>query len=335
MRGFRDNYLDFLGARVARLYPLHILILLLFLATALSARSAAYLATGEFHSIPWQGPRSIEALIANLFMLQGLKAGDLSWNYPAWSISIEFIAYLIFPLVLSSIWPSSKATKIALGGILIGVLAYLAWSTGDDFNQWDGPNTLLRCLPEFMLGTLLYNLFCTGEPWRIFKSDAAAIGVLMVAIALLQVDVSDFAVVVSFAVLLPLLVVNDGMVTKILNIKPLLWLGEISYSLYLVHGFVQFASSRLLASNGITDRDDLSSTASWLLVGGMLALSFGLAAITYPTIEQIGRRQIRRFLGLGKPAAKAPIGAHRSAQLVPVVERSRIRAERNRNAAES
>lgn len=52
------------------------------------------IATGSFESMPLKGPRSLGAIVANLFMLQGLAAGQLSANYPALSISTEFIAYL-------------------------------------------------------------------------------------------------------------------------------------------------------------------------------------------------------------------------------------------------
>ena len=63
----------------------------------------AGLATGSFESIPLTGPRSLGAIIANIFMLQGLSAGQLSWNYPTWSISVEFMAYLAFPFALPAI----------------------------------------------------------------------------------------------------------------------------------------------------------------------------------------------------------------------------------------
>jgi peptidoglycan/LPS O-acetylase OafA/YrhL len=86
-----QNYRNFLVARIARLYPLHLLVLFLFLATALTSQLLLYMRTGLFHGIPLEGARSMGAFAANLFMLQGLAAGELSWNYPAWSISIEFL----------------------------------------------------------------------------------------------------------------------------------------------------------------------------------------------------------------------------------------------------
>lgn len=305
LRDFRGNYFRFLGARVARLYPLHILILLLFLATALSSRTANYVATGDFSSIPLTGARSIGAFFANLLMLQGVKASELSWNYPAWTISIEFIAYLLFPLLLPAIWQASPKWQIAIAAVLLGLLSYLTLLTNDSFNQWDGPTTLLRCLPEFVIGMLLYSLYCSGRFRWLISSDAVALGVLAVALVLLQTGISDFLTVIVFAVLLLAAVGNEGRVTVIVNSKPLLWLGALSYSLYLAHGFVQFGATRLVAAAGVTNRGNIPHLYSLLLIAAMVLTSFGIALLTYLTVERIARRRLRRLFGLAKPKVAA------------------------------
>jgi peptidoglycan/LPS O-acetylase OafA/YrhL len=86
----------------------------------------------------------------------------LSWNYPAWSISLEFMAYLAFPIILYAFWRAGVARKLLLATALVAALGWLAHLTNNDFNQWDGAKSLLRCLPEFMLGMLLYSTFQSG-----------------------------------------------------------------------------------------------------------------------------------------------------------------------------
>lgn len=305
LRDIRGNYFRFIGARIARLYPLHVLILLLFLATALSSRTADYIATGDFSPIPLTGARSISAFFANLLMLQGVKASELSWNYPAWSISVEFMAYLLFPLLLPLIWEAPPKLKVALAAVLFGLLSYLMLLTNDSFNQWDGPTTLLRCLPEFTLGMLMYSLYCSGRLHDWIATDAAAVGLSAVLFVLLQTGVSDFLTVAVFALFILAAVGNNGRVTRLLNATPLLWLGELSYSVYLAHGLVQFGATRLLNAEGINDRGTLSQLPSVLLIGAMFLIACGIAALTYLTVERIARRRLRRLFGLAKPKMAA------------------------------
>jgi peptidoglycan/LPS O-acetylase OafA/YrhL len=305
MRDLRGNYFRFIGARIARLYPLHVLILLLFLATALSSRTADYIATGDFSPIPLTGARSISAFFANLLMLQGIKASELSWNYPAWSISVEFMAYLLFPLLLPLIWQAPARLKVALAAVLFGLLSYLMLLTDDNFNQWDGLTTLLRCLPEFTLGMLMYSLYSSGRIQNWLASDAAAIGLSAALLILLQIGVSDFLTVVVFALFILAAVANQGRVTRVLNAMPLLWLGDLSYSLYLAHGLVQFGATRLLNAEGIGDRGALSQPSSLVLIAAMFLVASGIGVLTYLTVERVGRQHLRRWFGLAKPKMAA------------------------------
>jgi peptidoglycan/LPS O-acetylase OafA/YrhL len=128
---------------------------------------------------------------------------------------------------------------------------------------------------------------------------------LAALLILLQIGMSDFLTVLLFALLLLAAVGNDGRFTHLLNIVPLLWLGELSYSLYLAHGLVQFGATRLLNAEGISDRGSLSHLMSLLLIAAMFLIAFGIAALTYLTVERIARRRLRRLFGLVKPKMAA------------------------------
>jgi peptidoglycan/LPS O-acetylase OafA/YrhL len=74
------------------------------------------------------------------------------------------------------------------------------------------------------------------------------------------------------------------------------WLGDISYSLYLAHGFVQFLTTKILVSAGVQKAADLSYTRSvWLLLA-MLAATLLMAAFTYREVEIVGRSRLRKLL---------------------------------------
>jgi peptidoglycan/LPS O-acetylase OafA/YrhL len=312
MQDVSGNYRNFLVARVARLYPLHLLVLVLFVATALTARVMDYAATGSFETIPLQGARSFGALIANIFMLQGLKASALSWNYPAWSISLEFMAYLAFPFVLPVVWRARAAAKLILALLLFAALAWLAYLTKGDFNQWDGPHALLRCLPEFMLGTLMYSSFRSGASAALLGRDAVVLAVLAGTILSLHLGAPDLLIVAAFAVLILAAVANTGTFARALNIKPLIWLGDISYSLYLIHGLVQYVTTELLDAYGMADRGALSVRLSLALMIVMVAMCLLLAAASYYGVETAGRRYVRALFGVRRPAPVAGASRIRS-----------------------
>jgi peptidoglycan/LPS O-acetylase OafA/YrhL len=305
--GIGEHYRGFLVARVARLYPLHVFVLALFVLVATASQFMSGLATGSFESIPLTGPRSWGAIIANIFMLQGLAAEELSWNYPAWSISVEFVAYLAFPFALPAIARAPNPIRLVLAGLFFAMLAWLSGQTKGDFDQWNGPITLVRCMPEFLLGTLLYFLFREYGKRSWLNTDFTVLTVLVATLACLHFGAPDLLIVSLFASLVLLAVSNGGVFAKLANIGPLIWLGEISYSLYLIHGLIQFIASKGLGALGIKHTAALSSSGSVALMMVMLALCVYCASATYSGIEVIWRRQLRALLSDGQKESSASV----------------------------
>lgn len=299
------NYRSFLIARVARIYPLHLLVLLLFVATVLAAQFSTGGLPHSLRDAPWQGPYSVGAFVANVLMLQGLNAGEWSWNYPAWSISVEFMAYLIFPFALPLIWRASGAAKATAGLAIVALLALLALVTHDNFDQWDGPITLLRCLPEFILGTLLYCAFRELPRNSIVSRDWTAFGVLVLIVVCLHAGAPDLLIAGLFAILVLAAVVNNGAFSRLANAAPLIWLGEISYSLYLLHGLVQFVVDKLLGYFGVEDAANLTIERSLALLVLMVAVCLMASHATYFCVEVGCRRYLRELFG-GRRAKPAP-----------------------------
>ena len=290
-----EHYRSFIVARIARIYPLHVLILLLFVATAVATQFATD-GSSAFHEVPVRGPRSVGAFVANIFMLQGLDAGKLSWNYPTWSISVEFIAYLLFPFALPAIWRATDRTKISIGLLLFGLLVTLAFVTKDDFDQWDGPITLLRCLPEFILGTLLYCAYRAAPEGVFLQKDAVAFFTIAIIVLSLHLNAPDLLIIGLFGVLVLTAVLNGGSFSKCANVAALVWLGNISYSLYLIHGFVQFLAGKLLGRFEIHDHADLSIATSLGLMIAMVVSCLIAAHLSYNYFEVGCRQYLRKLL---------------------------------------
>jgi peptidoglycan/LPS O-acetylase OafA/YrhL len=293
--GHAKNYWSFIGARIARLYPLHLFNLCQFLVVTLAFSLYAYSFAGKFDSIPVYGARSWTALLANLVMLQGVKARELAWNFPAWSISVEFFAYFLFPLALPFVARAKGLGKLLWAGLALSALCLFAYLGNGDFNQWDGPITLLRCLPEFVFGALLYAGFREKLWPNWFKSDTAIVTIIFGVLVLLHFGIPDLIIVVGFPAVILSAVMNAGRMAPILNAAPLVWFGNISYSLYLAHGFVQFLTTKLLQSYGVENAANLSWMNSVWLLFAMLGATVLIASFTYREIEIAGRSRLRKL----------------------------------------
>ncbi len=300
----KRRYWSFLAARIARLYPAHIWVLLLFVATTLGLHAAIRADADPL--IPLGGPRSLLAVFANLFMAQGLHASALSWNYPEWSVSLEFLAYLALPFLLPRLSRAGAAGRTVTALCAFAVLALL-WRLSPDFNQWDGPLALLRCLPEFLLGALLYTVHRSGAGAAILSRDRTLLATALGTALMVHWGAPDILIVPTFAALILAAVANDGRAHALVNARGLVWLGEISYSLYLLHGFVQFVTTDvLLRGFGVGDPASLSQPVSAAVLFLMLASTFVLAAFNHRHIELAGRRLLRAALLPARTSRSAP-----------------------------
>jgi peptidoglycan/LPS O-acetylase OafA/YrhL len=109
-------YSRFLALRLARIYPVHLFTLVLTLVLVVAARLAGF----PHHSSPeFFGAGSF---VANVLLVHawGFCTG-LTWNYPSWSVSCEFLAYLAFPFIaarLRLIRNPVVAAAIVVAGIV-------------------------------------------------------------------------------------------------------------------------------------------------------------------------------------------------------------------------
>jgi peptidoglycan/LPS O-acetylase OafA/YrhL len=296
------RFLPFIRARLARVYPLHLFVLVVFVSLTLAIGGLHHPPGRLTEPIPLTGERSLTALVANLFMLQGLNAGGLSWNYPSWSISTEFMAYLAFPLLLPIVWRAGPRLRLGLTVLLLGALAGFSYATNDYFNQWDGLPAVLRCLDEFLLGCMAYVTFGRNAG-GLLASDWIAFATLGLLLLLLQSNGPDIATVLLFAPLIGAAVANEGRFAQMLNARPLIWLGEISYSLYLVQDLGKYATTESLAAAGLQHRQ-LSIPVSLALGIAMVVACLAVSTLTYRLIEEPARRTMKQGLRLRRTQAE-------------------------------
>ncbi len=141
------DYWNFVVKRFAKIYPLHFIITLIFI-------PVAYIAKYAFH----QESLKIypDTLLQNFLMIHSWgTTKDLSWNFPSWSISAEWFAYLFLFAPLALVYKIRKSVLIFLGiSVVFSFVIY--WLGIPDFTlDRYTMNGLPRIVPEFILGVLI------------------------------------------------------------------------------------------------------------------------------------------------------------------------------------
>jgi peptidoglycan/LPS O-acetylase OafA/YrhL len=235
--------LRFWWRRIARIWPLHAVILAVFVMLAL-----ALAITGRDTSMyPWRELPLHFLLVQNWGMTPAL-----SWNDLAWSISCEMGAYLLFPAVVAlAPWSAMRtSTLVAVAALLLGAIwFYFAVQGTGDLGYAIPRLGLARCLLEFWLGNVLRLLW---ERWRHVPNVAMGAWAAMVALLEggLVLGLPETSYIPGcFAALILALSLDHGAAARVLGGRVLLYLGEISYSTYLVH-FLLFVLFKLAFVHG-------------------------------------------------------------------------------------
>lgn len=279
----------FLWRRIARVWPLHAALLV-----AYAAFAGLLLATGRDASgYPWQELPLHVLLIQNW----GLTP-ELAWNHPAWSISAELAAYLLFPaLVLALRWERVPGWAL-LGGaaLLAAALHALFAALGHDQLGQDIPGLgLWRCLAGFGLGCLACQLW---QRWQALAGAAlwSALGCMGTVAGGIALDLPETAWLPAacFWGLLAL-ALGRGRLVAVLGCRTLIWLGEISYATYLAHVFLFILFKLVFVDASL----QLGWGSLWAYLALLLVVSAGL------------------YYGLERPAqawlnARAPLWVRRS-----------------------
>ncbi|MFJ2684514.1 acyltransferase family protein [Pseudomonas sp. NPDC087342] len=248
----------FLKARIARIWPAHIaaIVLLYLLTSSLNLGALSHLQAGF-------------TALANLFLIQSLiplRDVFLTFNGVAWSISTEMFFYLTFPLLITSIIPGWKAKLLFISFIVALFLGFsIAWNIpADDASSQVSMmgllyvNPLVRLL-EFFAGILACGAYqkiranADGKPTSLFSvveclTVALAIGAMWLTPKLttflgmhgvigtaLNYYLIKSGSFVFFALLIVAFALGKGILSRALSNPLLVLLGEISFSLYLVH----------------------------------------------------------------------------------------------------
>lgn len=273
----------FLGRRFARIYPLYGFILAGTIAFALVLR-----ATGRDDSgYPWT------ELPLHIAMMQNWGLTEaLSWNHPAWSISAESAAYLLFPALL--LWtPIARAERpyLLIGmALMLGLLFVWMHMHGEVTLGADiARHGLARCLTEFACGAMLCAFWLRGPAYERSAMGLSTAGVALFWGLWLSGSVSEiWAFPAGAACLILMLAYASALPRNPLHARALVYLGTISYATYLAHYMAWIIFKILFV-------EDAGAVGPGL-AAAFLVTMLPLSMLLYHGVERPGRRLLSRPL---------------------------------------
>jgi peptidoglycan/LPS O-acetylase OafA/YrhL len=292
----------FLAARVSRIYPLQLATLLAVAIQEVDRRfgESRHLGVG-FLEVPVFEGRTADTFLANLFMVQAWGFRDvLSWNVPAWFVSVEFFLYLVCPVLILFVGVRSGWRAAALGVASCVFLFALVEASGVGLDMTAGKG-MWRGLADFGIGLALGALFLAGRgpegrgrplPESVHTlAQMVALGVVVVGLGWSGPARTPFDLIIATPIfaLIFLLAFDKGLLARALRVPWLMKLGEWSFAIYMVHYIV----ACLLPFLGLPEGPWAACIAG---VGGSIAAG----ALAWRFVERpLGDAMRRRLLDAG------------------------------------
>lgn len=283
--------------RFGRLYPVHLLFLLLYLGLELARLYASRnidVSTPAFsHNTPWR-------FVQNLLLVQALAPGsEVSFNSPSWSISVEFYTYLLFAVIVlfAGRWALVVFASIAAASIAALALGYTA-----------AMEPVLRCWCGFFVGCLVASAYRrrlhewslpAGTPWIAIAAVATYLTIRQ------PTEYGTWIYPLSALLIITVLCSRRGAVRSALVARPMVMLGALSYSIYMSHHILvtifEVVLNRVLhMPPGVHSRGGyiavLTPGQAAVTLCAYFAIMLAVSWLTYCFVEQPWRRRSRQIV---------------------------------------
>ncbi len=280
------NTIQFYINRIARIYPMHLLTLIIAIPLSLKLLDSSV----------WEW---ISRFFENMFLLQSfipIRSHYFSFNMVSWSISNELFFYLLFPFLLKFITKlNNKKIYIFTGFICISILVSM-FAIKDAYHHFlFYINPFVR-LADFIVGIIIYQLFHNWEVTNTKKSTQLEIlSVITLSffyfISFLIPQVLRLSIFYWLPISFMIIVFSKskGKLSSFLSKGIFITLGEISFGFYLYHllviRFVNYFNNRL----NIIQHD-------LILVAIVFAISIAVSYFSYYLFETKAKQWVKKAL---------------------------------------
>lgn len=267
------NIILFMKHRIFRIYPLYLSILFFSISYQFLY---TYIETGR-KIIP-------ETLISthvfeNLLLIQGFNV-DYNIIPASWSLSDEMALYLIFPFLFYFIY-NYENTKLLFFSFSVFALNIISsYGIRGPLDIYTGYHGLIRCLCDYSIGLVIYHM-------KIFGSKKYIDFLVILSILLLMAKGFDIAIIIIYCYIIKNINGSKSIFEAFLSSRPIMYLGQISFSLYLWHTVVSRTMSETFSNMFFHDffRHEFYN---------FLLVSIVLSILTYHLIEIPSKNFLRK-----------------------------------------
>lgn len=286
-----EFYLGYLFRRFMRLYPLFIVALGLGWATqSLAAGALAPILFGGWASPQWyavvRGTAIVPNLLLHLTMFHGIVPDTIlanaatAFSGPLWSISLEWQFYIVAPLFVALLKPHHHRPIVAL--LTVISIITLKHFVGRVWHASEPSFLPLRML-VFAVGVGSAHLWTRAQA----SSLATLVAVWAIALVMLRLVHEDVIALAIWATVYTIAATHrrqrwSGSANALLLLRPLRWIGERSYGIYVLHLPVLYiASTRIVPAAAL-----LGQCGTLVALLAVYPAVVALSALLYRFLEQ-------------------------------------------------
>jgi peptidoglycan/LPS O-acetylase OafA/YrhL len=283
-------YCDFIWRRFARLWPLHVAVLIFFASIGLVGMIVG-------HQFNHPDAIKLSTLPWNLFLLHAWgPVWHGSFNAASWSISAEMFVYALFPLLswqVQAVKGRWLPILLSFSIIIAFVIGLILLRDAMGLREWYKATYdwgMLRAIPSFMLGVVIHRI-AQQETGLRFVTWPMAHGIFLFALLAMQFNAPAEAVIAIFGLFVfAAIKAEENVRDSWLSGDVCQRFGNASYALYMVH--MPMMTCGMLVARRTTG---LGGWSGWMFATILMIIAMMLAFWLFKGFENPLRKKLNKL----------------------------------------